>query len=313
MASLPRTKLTIAAMFSVALLWSYWPVLVAIEERWASDPKYSHGYLIPLFALWLLVKRLRQARFQPLLKDAAGTWWSLAFLFPAMGLHLAGIYLYMDWLSEASLLAFLVGLCLSLGGWGLLRVAGPSIGFMAFMLPLPFRVEVALGLPLQRFATLASTYLLEMLGFCTSAEGNTIVLDSQVLNVVEACSGLGMMVTFLALAAAVAIVLDRPLLDRVVVLASAIPVALIANIVRITATGILAETLGGRAVRLVYHDLAGWFMMSLALILIWLELKVLSRLLVFVPVQSKTKIDLTLGVTSPSIGRPRRKKVPVGK
>jgi exosortase len=313
MAYLPRTKQSIAAGLGLALLWAYWPVLVAVAARWANDPKYSHGYLVPVFALWLLWKRFRQAGPHAYLEGSGGTWWGLAFLFAGFGLHLAGAYVFIDWLSEVSLLVALVGLCLSLGGWKLLRVAGPSIGFLAFMLPLPFRVEIALGDPLQRLATLAGTYLLELVGFCASAQGNTIVLNNAKLDVVEACSGLGMMVTFLALTVAVAIVIDRPILDRVVVVASAIPVSLIANVVRITATGILTETVGGPVANVVFHNLAGWLMMTFALALIWLELKILSRLLVALPAENKTDIDLSLGMKPSPVAGNRRRKVPVGK
>jgi len=313
MAFLPRTKQSMAAGLGLTLLWAYWPVLSDVAARWSNDPKYSHGYLVPVFALWLLWKRLRQAGPQADGQGSGAQWWGLAFLLPGIGLHLAGVYVYLDWLSEVSLLLSLAGLCQSVGGWRLLRIAGPSIGFLAFMLPLPFRVEIAMGYPLQHLATVAGTYLLELLGFCASAQGNTIVLNNKTIDVVEACSGLGMVVTFFALAVAVAIVLDRPLLDRIVVVASAVPVSLFANIIRITATGILAETVGGPIADVVFHTLAGYLMMTLAAGLIWLELKILSRLLVAVPVEGKMDIDLALGMMSSSVADKRRRKVPVGK
>jgi exosortase len=178
---------------------------------------------------------------------------------------------------------------------------------------LPYHAEVALGDPLQRLATQASAYLLEVLGFCASPEGNTIVLNSRTLNVEEACSGLGMLVTFFALSVAVALVVQRPLLDRLVIVASAIPVSLVVNVMRIVATGIVAETVGGRAVHVVFHDVAGYLMMTLAAVLIWLELKVLARLLVAAPAPVDQRIDFTLGVVTPSACGKRREQVSVGK
>src|SRR5262249_35865348 len=145
----------------------------------------------------------------------------------------------------------LAGVTWCLGGWPLLRMAAPAIAFLGFMLPLPHRVEVALGLPLQKIATLASTYLLQMFGFTAAAEGNVIVLNDVRLGIVDACSGLGMLVTFFAMATAVVLVLNRPLLDKLIVLASAIPIAVIANVIRITATGVLSETVGGRIANIV--------------------------------------------------------------
>ena len=152
-----------------------------------------------------------------------------------------------------------------------------------FMIPLPFRLEVALGAPLQRAAAWCSTCLLQMLGQPAIAEGNVIALRSSRLGVVEACNGLGMLVTFSAMATAVALVIDRPWLDRLVIVLSAVPISFIANVSRITATGLLQETVGHDVAGVVYHDLAGWLMMPLALVLLWGELRLLSHLLVDLP------------------------------
>src|SRR5262249_40857049 len=161
---------------------------------------------------------------------------------------------------------------LLLGGWRILRWALPSIAFLAFMVPLPWRVENALGPPLQFVATTVSTYLLQTLGFMAFAEGFVIHLNEAKIGIVEACSGLSMLMTFIALSTAAAMVVKRPMLDRVVLVASAIPVALLANITRITLTGILHETVGGGAADAFYHDLAGWLMMPLALLFYWFEI-----------------------------------------
>src|SRR5207245_1137782 len=156
-----------------------------------------------------------------------------------------------------------------------------ALTFLLFMLPLPYRVEQALAQPLQRVATHASTFSLEILGFQPTAQGNIIwVHDDTRIGVVEACGGLSMLLTFVALAVAFALVIRRPALDKGLLIASAIPIALFANVTRITVTAILHELVGGRAARVFFHDLAGWFMMLLALALLWLGLHILSRLLV---------------------------------
>ena len=107
-----------------------------------------------------------------------------------------------------------------------------------------------------------------------------IQLNEARIGVVEACSGLSMLITFIALSTAAALVVKRPLLERLVLVASSIPVALLANIARITLTGILHETVGGHAASTFYHDLAGWLMIPFALILYWFEISVFTRLLI---------------------------------
>jgi exosortase len=136
------------------------------------------------------------------------------------------------------------------------------------MIPLPYFVEVALAHPLRRLATAMSTYALQTVGYPAIAEGNVILIDDLKLGVAEACSGLGMLSTFLALATALALSTRAPLVDRIVLLVSAVPIALIANVARISATGIAPAL----------HDFLGWLMMPFALLLLWLELRFLGTL-----------------------------------
>ncbi len=285
--------------FALALLWAYWPILGEMASRWSDDPQYSHGYLVPVFSLALLWMRRRQVDFGRL----RGSWWGIPLLGIGAAVHLAGAYFYVAWVEAISLLATLGGVCVCLGGWKALRWSGPSIGFLFFMLPLPFRLEGTLAYPLQRFATKASTYLLQTAGFPALAEGTVILMEDVRLGVVEACSGLSMLVTFFALATAVALVLPRSWLDKLLIVSSAIPIAILVNVVRITATGILHRTVGTEVADAVFHDLAGWLMMPMALILLWLELKILNRLLVAAEKSGAMPLDFS----GPALASPARR------
>ena len=255
--------------------WAYWPILCDLVERWRIDPRYSHGFLVPAFAAVLLWQRRRQ------LEEARSpSWWGVPSLVTAAALYLAGAYFYFEWFSYVSLLPALAGLALLSGGRPVLQWAWPGLAFLVFMLPLPFRLEVALAGPLQRLATVASTYALQILGMPALAEGNVILLEDVRIGVVEACSGLSMLLVFFALSTAVALLSPRPLWERGIVVASAAPIAVMANVLRITATGVLHLSVGRRWADLVFHDLSGWLMMPVALGLLYAELWVLSRLFV---------------------------------
>jgi exosortase/archaeosortase family protein len=89
-----------------------------------------------------------------------------------------------------------------------------------------------------------------------------------------------MLVVFFALSTAVAMLMRKPLGERVVVALSALPIALVSNILRITVTGLLHDTAGREVADAVFHDLAGWLMMPLALAFLGLELKLLKHLLI---------------------------------
>jgi exosortase len=259
---------------SACVLWAYWTTLGDAAERWSVDPQYSHGYLVPAFAALLLwLRRGQLAR-----GTARSSRWGWPLLAGALGLRLGGTYFHFEWLDAVSLLPCLAGLCLLLGGTRALRWSWPAIAFLFFMIPLPYRVAVAMAGPLQQVATLASTFMLQTLGMPAVAEGNVILLNEASLGIVEACSGLRMLVVFFALSTAVALVARRMFWERFFVVFSAIPIALFTNVMRITATGVAYETIGGEAGRFIFHDLAGWLMMPLALALLGLELKLLSRL-----------------------------------
>ena len=154
------------------------------------------------------------------------------------------------------------------------------IALVLFMIPLPYQVESGLIRPLQRLATVASAYALQTFGLPAVAEGNVILLNQVEIGVVEACSGLSMMYTFFALAAGMALLVRRPWLDKLVVVLAAVPISLIANMGRITLTGVLHETTSSRVANAFYHDLAGWLMMPFALVMLQLVLWLFDRLLV---------------------------------
>jgi exosortase len=261
-----------------AVLWAHWSSLRDVVACWAHDPQYSHGYLVPLFALALLWLRraMRPRLCQP-------SWWGLAVLASGLGLRLFGTYFYFIWLEQLSLLPTLAGLFLLIGGVQALRWAWPAVAFLGFMIPLPYNLSVKLTGPLQQLATVVCTFLLQTLGVPAVAEGNVIQLSEVQIGIVEACSGLRMLVIFFALSTAVALVVRRPLWERLVVAGSAIPIALVSNVIRITVTGLLHELVSSDFANMVFHDLAGWLMMPLALGMLWLELTLIGRLLIEAP------------------------------
>jgi exosortase len=247
-----------------------------MAERWHHDPQYSHGYLVPVFALVLLW--LRRQRLT--LDLSAFRCWGVVLLGTAAALRLVGAYFFVIWLDGLSLLLCLGGIALVVGGGSGLRWAGPAIGFLGFMIPLPYTLQVALGQPLQRIATVASTYVLQTLGLPAVAQGNVILMGELSIGVVEACNGLSMLVVFFALSTAVAMLVERPAWEKAALVASAIPIALLANIIRITMTAVLFEVAGGGVANAVFHDWSGWLMMPLAVGLLGGEMVLMTRLLV---------------------------------
>ena len=287
-AVMPRTLLAPLAILTSILVFSYWTTFQGMEERWRVDPQYSHGYLVPLFAAFLLWSRRDQMNWSL----AQPTWWGVGLLIMGSVLRLAGVFSYLEWFDNLSLIPTVAGLVLLWGGWMAFRWSWPAIAFLVFMVPLPFSVEGKFAEQLQLLSTRCSTYSLQTIGYPALSEGTDILINEERLGVVKACSGLGMLLVFFALSIAVALVIRRPLVDRMVIVASAVPIALIANMTRITTTGILYQATNNATVRQAAHDGAGWFMMIFALILMWLELKFLACLIIPEDPRERMPVDL---------------------
>ncbi|MBI1832742.1 MAG: exosortase/archaeosortase family protein, partial [Planctomycetes bacterium] len=268
--------LVAVAVLGLAVLWTYWTTLAKLAWRWSEDPQYSHGYLVPAFALYLLWLRRDQIATRLWTGNALG----LALLGLAAGLRLAGARFHLEYLDQISLLPCVSGLFMLAGSWPAFFWSWPAVAFLAFMVPLPHNVSLALSAPMQSFATTVSTFCLQVIGLPAVAEGNVILLNEIELGIVEACSGLRMLVVFFALSTGVAILIAKPLWEKLVVAGSAIPIALASNVLRITITGVFYDSFGANFGGAFFHDLAGWLMMPLGLIFLGIELWILSTLLI---------------------------------
>lgn len=263
-----------ATLLILTLVACYLPVLTALVSRWNSDAQYSHGFLVPLFAAYIAWNRKDEITSLDGSSSAAG----LICLLVGMATYIAGAAIYFDWLTQASLLPVLWGIAWILGGRRMATIALPGILYLLFMIPLPYVAEAAMAQPLQKVAGVCSTYLLQTVGFAAYRSGNLINVEGHVLGVAEACSGLHMLVVFFALATALALVTERHWLQKFILVCSAAAIALLCNVLRITATGALYVYAGAELADAVFHDLAGWLMMPLALLMMWAELKYLQLL-----------------------------------
>jgi exosortase len=156
---------------------------------------------------------------------------------------------------------------------------------LVFMFPLPSLFENSLLLFLQKLAAISSTWVLQLLGAPALRDGNRIMIDQLPLEVADACSGLRMLTIFGAMSVAMAILINRPWWDRVTVLLSAIPIALITNVIRITLTALLFMLFPeSELIHQLVHDWAGLAMMPIAMGLLWIELQLLEQ--ITVPIES---------------------------
>ncbi len=259
------------------LLWAFWPTFDFMFEKWVSDPQYSHGFLVPLFSGYLIYRKLVPGAvwFSKPWPVVAGA--VLAGMFALRGL--AGVMLFHQ-LDAIALLGSLLALALAFGGVRFFKMTAPSILFLLFMIPLPYELEKNVGGPLKIAATWASTFLLQTLGYPAIAEGNIILIDEVRLGVVDACSGLKMLMTFSAFAFGAVLLLDRTWFEKFLIVLGIVPIAVIANVLRIVATAIVCTLTPDKGTQLQAHDIFGWLMMPLGLGFLAIQLWCLTRLVV---------------------------------
>lgn len=277
----------------LTVLACYWNTLVPVSLQW-STPQYSHGWLIPIFSAALIWFRHETWRDVP----DWHRWLGLGLVVGGIAMRIIGTVYVQFTIDNLSLIPVLVGVFVMVGGLPALRWAGPAIAFLIFMYPLPDAILLSVVARMKEFATMASHYSLETLGVACVREGNTITLaanSSKPLGVEDACSGLRMLTIFIALSFGVAMIsTDRPLWERILVVLSSVPIALSVNVIRITLTGLMySMNINSKVADLVFHDMAGWIMMPMALGLLYLETRFLAN--VFIEEQGTSGTPFSIG------------------
>lgn len=247
------------AALVIASLWAYWPTILSLAEIWEREPDYSHGFLVlPLFVAFLF---LRSDTFPRIIRPS---WLGILAIAGSIALRFAGAKYFITPFDGWSIVLWVIGATLCLGGWSLLRWSLAPTLFLFFMVPLPFRAETLISQPLQKIAANLSAFCLRCIGQPAFVEETTILIGSRVLEVEQSCSGLRIFVGIFALACGYLIAFRRELWESALLLLSAIPVALLANAVRIVVTAILFQHFTEEAAHKFSHDVAGWLMIPLA-------------------------------------------------
>ena len=266
--------IAVAALLG-GLLWSYWPTLSELWAFWQLNPDYSVGQLVPLVAVYLVWADRKALRKLPV----RVCWWGLGVVLSAQAVRLFGLLYMYGSLERYSLVLTVGGTALLVFGYAAVRRLIYVFAFLMLMVPLPNRVHNDLALPLQNFAANSAVFGLELLGYLVDRRGNVLRLSDQTaVAVAEACSGLRMLTAFVVVAATLAFVVRRPPWQKAVVVLSSLPVAILANTLRLIATVLLYESAGSQVAERFFHDFAGLTMMPFAIVVLMAELWMIRRL-----------------------------------
>ena len=270
-----RIRLTIGvSAVAVAFLWSFWPGLKELWGIWQRSDEYSSGLLVPLLAGYVLWCRKDE------FKDVAvkTCLWGLVLMVLAQGLRLFGLYSMYGSAERLSIVLSIAALVLWLGGPGVFRRVWTLLAFLLLMLPWPNRVQTAITLPLQGWSTSAAVFGLELTGYDVVRMGNVIDIGGTRVFVAEACNGLRMITAFFVITGLVVLLVRRTWWEKVIILLSSLPIALICNTLRLYGTSVAFTIVRGDRWQHIFHAFGGYAMMPLALAIVVGELWLLRKL-----------------------------------
>jgi exosortase len=251
------------AVLAAIFLAIYFPVLEGLVQDWLVDGNYSHGFLIiPIsaFIVWRKRHRLKEIPIET-------SNWGLLLLGGSLLLLLVGVAGAEFFTTRVSMIGVLAGMTLYLTGWRFTREIWFAFFFLLFMIPVPYIIYYSATFPLQLFGSKVASVVIGLIGIPHLRQGNIIHLpDNYSLEVAEACSGLRSLVTLLALAALLAYLTQNSKFKSVILFLSAIPIAIGANVFRITVTAIGAYGISRKVADEVVHEMSGMIVFGFTLV-----------------------------------------------
>ena len=263
-----------AALIAGLVVYSWRVPIDWMVERWLKpESYYSHGFLVPLVVLWLVWRDRHN------LSSLRAESSALGLCVMLLGLL---ILLLSGWLSiffSAMFGAILTvwGLCGFLFGRRVMfRLLFPMFVF-CFMVPLPLAVIAKVSYEMKLMAARVAIAMLNLVGILAVNDGSTIYLEKgAVVTVGNACSGLRSLISLILLGILFAYLSDLSLLRRIVLFISSMPIAIVANVVRVYALCLIANRWGNEAITETIHSGSGYLIFVVAFVLLFGTAKLLG-------------------------------------
>ena len=264
-------------LFCISVLLAlvgFGPALLDLVRRWSAQEEYSHGFLIPVVAAWLLWTR----RHALLASIGRPSWTGPVLILLAALMHIIGQLSSLFLLSQLGFIVALFGIVLGFGGYSLLKVTFIPIIFLIFAIPTPYFIDTVLSWRLQLISSELGVFFIRMFQIPVYLEGNVIDLGVYKLQVVEACSGLRYLYPLLSLSFLAAYLFQAPIWQRALVFLSAIPITIVMNSFRIGLVGVLVAHWGVQQAEGMLHLFEGWVIFIACAAMLAAEIYLLARL-----------------------------------
>jgi len=259
-----------------AFFFLYRDILVGLVHDWINDGNYSHGLLVAPVALLIAWQRRRAFVDTPHRPQYGG----LILVAASLALLVFGTLGAEFFTARVSMLGFIAGAIWFVWGTRHLRLAAFPLALLLLTIPLPEIIFNQVTLPLQSLAARAGEMSLAALNVPVLREGNVIVLATGSLEVAEACSGIRSLMSLVAIAVLYGYATtDGSIGMRTLLAFAAVPIAVVANGVRVAGTGLAASRYGAEAAEGFFHAFSGWLMFVLAFCLLVATHKLVTRVI----------------------------------
>jgi exosortase len=246
-------------------VWLYGPILLHLLSQWWHDPNFSHGFFVPLFSAFVVWQERDRLRRLPL----RASWSGLPILALALCVLIVGQMGAELFLSRLSLLIAMAGLTVLFLGWNFFTATFFPWAFLVLMIPIPAIIFSQITFPLQLLASRVAAETLPLFGVPILREGNVIHLPAMALEVAEACSGIRSLMSLVTLAIIYGYLMEKRLWVRCVLAVASVPIAVVANSVRIIGTGLLVQYWDPDKAEGYFHASWGWIIFVVSLLLLY--------------------------------------------
>ncbi len=274
----PKTQIPWISLswFGLLIAACYAPALYSLASVWVNNADMGHGFFVPLISAFIIW----QKREELLAIEPKPNLWGLVVVLLG-GAQLIAATLGVElFLTHTAIIITLIGVIWLLRGTETLKVLAFPLFLLLFMVPIPTIVYNRITFPLQLIASRMAAGALDLLGIPVLRDGNILELPHQTLSVVEACSGIRSLLSLTFLSLVYGYFFEKRIWVRVVLFASTIPIAIVANGSRVTFTGIMTQ-IKPELAEGFFHESTGWVIFIVALIILVLFHQLIVRTLNF--------------------------------
>ncbi|SPP99538.1 putative Membrane protein [Candidatus Sulfobium mesophilum] len=254
------------AFLSMLFMILYAPGMISMVYSWIRSEEYSHGFLIPVISGYLIWTKRAAIRAQQIETDGRGF-----FLFlSGIVMLIIGFVGFEPYIRNVSMLITLAGIIWLFFGRRLLMAVAFPLGYLLFMIPLPYIFMKSFAVGLRLFDAKVTHTILSYAGIPIAREGTTLELPNISLVVADFCTGVLSIVAISAIAVLYAYLTQKRMMGRIILVLLAIPIAITGNVFRLITTVVLAYFFGERVLGSAIHQFHGTinFLFTIALLIL---------------------------------------------